>query len=451
MAMDNDTVHLKPNHLASVHQSRNTKHSKRRLHEIYELPLPVVCHPLPALIPHNPLSILRIAYVVVSGLIWPQSSHPSALFRGSLSTITQSVHITDAKAIRALWEKGFFGKGSLSRSDPSWLAREKRRLGLMAAQTSEDNTRARRVERRQMKYERALKEREAIEEQLREEAKKDGSLSSVVDTTGNFACVETATHENVPSEEDISTSSPGKQPGQHVPKIAMNGHDISELPFEPPVRGTVMVPEDIDDEELGLANEEHLQLSLEETFFLVFGLGILEVFPEDKSDPLTAPELFDLCRSLSYYPAASATLLAPDDPFLVKYIVYHHFRSLGWVVRHGNKFSVDFLLYNRGPVFSHAEFAIMILPSYSHPHWRSTVELTAKVDEKERRDWWWFHCINRVQAHVRKTLVLVYVDIPPPSAINIAPGETRNIGSVLKQYRVREFVLRRWLMNRSRD
>lgn len=44
-----------------------------------------------------------------------------------------------------------------------------------------------------------------------------------------------------------------------------------------------------------------------------------------------------------------------DNPFLVHYAVYHHFRSLGWVVKGGIKFCVDYLLYKRGPVFHHAE------------------------------------------------------------------------------------------------
>lgn len=44
-----------------------------------------------------------------------------------------------------------------------------------------------------------------------------------------------------------------------------------------------------------------------------------------------------------------------DNPFLVHYAVYHHFRTLGWVVKGGIKFCVDYLLYKRGPVFHHAE------------------------------------------------------------------------------------------------
>ena len=45
-----------------------------------------------------------------------------------------------------------------------------------------------------------------------------------------------------------------------------------------------------------------------------------------------------------------------DNPFLINYAVYHHYRSLGWVVRSGIKFCVDYLLYKRGPVFHHAEY-----------------------------------------------------------------------------------------------
>jgi tRNA-splicing endonuclease subunit Sen2 len=63
---------------------------------------------------------------------------------------------------------------------------------------------------------------------------------------------------------------------------------------------------------------------------------------------ITPPPLTD-----SLTPLPSHRLL-PDDPFLVSYVAYHHFRSLGWVVKPGIKFSCDWLLYRRGPVFSHA-------------------------------------------------------------------------------------------------
>jgi tRNA-splicing endonuclease subunit Sen2 len=73
----------------------------------------------------------------------------------------------------------------------------------------------------------------------------------------------------------------------------------------------------------------------------------------------------------SAFQAAHSALPAPtpgpdrfDNPLLVNYVAYHHYRALGWVVKGGIKFCVDLLLYKRGPVFSHAE---CVLPP---PAWR---------------------------------------------------------------------------------
>ncbi|CAJ0868179.1 13528_t:CDS:2, partial [Entrophospora sp. SA101] len=37
------------------------------------------------------------------------------------------------------------------------------------------------------------------------------------------------------------------------------------------------------------------------------------------------------------------------------YVAYHYFRSLGWVVRCGMKFGVDYVLYEKGPPFKHSQ------------------------------------------------------------------------------------------------
>lgn len=54
-------------------------------------------------------------------------------------------------------------------------------------------------------------------------------------------------------------------------------------------------------------------------------------------------------------PGSPLLRLRPDNPFIVNYVVYHHYRSLGWTVKSGVKFCVDYLLYKRGPAFDHAE------------------------------------------------------------------------------------------------
>lgn len=77
--------------------------------------------------------------------------------------------------------------------------------------------------------------------------------------------------------------------------------------------------------------------------------------------PMTLQQIWIAFQN-SHTPSWLPSILQPppqsnnfDNPFLINYVVYHHYRSLGWVVKGGIKFCVDYLLYKRGPVFHHAE------------------------------------------------------------------------------------------------
>ena len=84
---------------------------------------------------------------------------------------------------------------------------------------------------------------------------------------------------------------------------------------------------------------------------------------------------------------------------------------------------------------------------------------------RKGKSWWWVHAVNRVQSQVLKNLVLVFVEVPPP--VGAGEGERdgqgggdgqqgqgeeiKDITSLLKRYKIRELVLKRWTPNRSRD
>lgn len=193
-----------------------------------------------------------------------------------------------------------------------------------------------------------------------------------------------------------------------------------------------------------IVNKEHLQLMPEEALFLVFGFGVLEITDPASGKTMSTMELLTLFRQFSYFPPRNGPDddLGPDDSFLVNYAVYHHFRSLGWVPRAGIKFGVDWLLYARGPVFDHAEFGLMVIPSYSDPWWK------AAGKEAPKKTWQWMHSVVRVLSHVTKSLVLVYVDIPPPPKFE----EALEVGvtEAMKLYKVREVMVKRWSSNRNR-
>ncbi|OAL04441.1 SEN2 subunit of tRNA-splicing endonuclease [Phaeosphaeriaceae sp. SRC1lsM3a] len=472
-------VEMKPTQPQNQEKPATTAPKKPRqrrpnFNELHAKPLPLDVYPLPAFIPHNPISIVRIAISLLSHTLFPPNSHP-VVHRAYFSQHTQSIHVTDAASIRALWEQGFWGKGSLSRSEPQWLSTEKKRRGVQAEKTSAEVTQNRREERRQFKLERARAQREAIEQQLRQEGKldADSSIEELVEdgqaTESPQGTIYTPNAGDVVTVSgDMITSEINKSLAQDAPRW---GQDDAAAPQDNHVK-----------------DEEHLQLTSEEAFFLTYALGTLAVVPGSDfstggslGEPAPAWYLFRLYALHATSPVSESKLqqlqdvyqqhqssaviqtslkpvaaIEPDNAFILRYVVFHHFRSLGWVVRPGIKFATDYLLYQRGPAFHHAEFAIMIIPSYSHPYWTEAPDHESGIEQRRKelgkKDWWWFHRINRVQASVYKTLTLVYVEVPPPWDVSNSGEEFKvDIGHVLKKYTVREVVIRRWSPNRNRD
>ncbi|KAH0414900.1 hypothetical protein KCU90_g15223, partial [Aureobasidium melanogenum] len=297
--------------------------------------------------------------------------------------------------------------------------------------------------------ERARAEAEQIEETLRKER---AALETAKDEKDEEKATEIAISHVFPWMQQQDGDAEFKEETKAVPaedtkpqETATNIVDVPVLPTGSTIH-TTGIPSDAaivkPEEEAPITNQEHLQLNLEESFFLSYALGSLRILDSNTKQPLSTPSLLTLFRQHSHFPTAPTSTLRSDDPFLLNYVVYHHYRSLGWVVRPGVKFSCDFLLYNRGPVFSHAEFALLIIPEYAD----GSVEA---AQGKGKMGWWWLHCVNRVQSQVKKSLVIVYVKVPKELP-SIEGGEV-DIGKLLRGYEIREFVIRRWLANRSRD
>ncbi|KAI1812787.1 hypothetical protein GGS20DRAFT_556392 [Poronia punctata] len=488
----------------------STTTPKIPLHEIYALPAPLRTFPLPSFYPNNPLSLFHVLWAWANQVLFPPPAEPSIIHQGYWSPETHSVHVRDPKSIRALWEQGFFGKGSYSRSEPNWLKRELSRQGQGEKKVAELMTAQRREERRMMKWDRARKEQEAILKTRLAEAlvapvgpkellalpnsSEDLLRLSSLHELSNGLIAASASVNGAPSQPrtspgvdssvtGVSTSSvlpvgspspeikaptpkrrksvrfspdvesttyrrtdpPSPLPGLPPNGKALNGSLMTNGPSSPlpqdvskaPTEGfDPSHPAEISAEGSEIVDREHLQLSPEEAFYLVFALGALTIVDPVTGKAMTNQEVFHTLRRLSCPPGSGT--MQPDDPFLVQYAVYHHFRSLGWVPRSGIKFGVDWLLYIGGPVFSHAEFAVIVLPAYTDPYWKSRGKTAPK------RSWHWLHSVNRVQSQALKTMVMVYVDIPPPAEDITDPA------SLLRRYKIREFYMKRWLSNRSR-
>ncbi|KAM0328638.1 hypothetical protein ACHAQA_005050 [Verticillium albo-atrum] len=522
------------------------------LHQIYALPAPIRTFPLPTFYPNNPVSLLQLAWAWTSQVLFPPPAEPSVTWEAVWSPESGSVHVHDEKAVRALWEQGFYGKGNLSRSEPNWLKREKVRRGLVQTHVSEELTASRREERIKMKWERARAEQDAIRQVRLEEARlaiahsssagirlvpepelpapahvapaaPTGPLELLLLPNSRFEQRSTVDHPTLPAEviataADLAADDSESSLDAANAETNINGHAVngSSTPTQGSnaVNGLVNTPDGAVDDNKSLKrrksvrfsprvesatfqhsdppspshaslsdkaangshnpvdrdvvlpnpavngslryetipetpvaveeikNKEHLQLTAEEALFLSFGLGALRVLDPSTKSPIDTASLFTLFRQNAVFPPLSPEDLQPDDTFLVNYAVYHHFRSLGWVPRPGIKFGMDWMLYAKGPVFDHAEFGVIIMPSYSDPWWKQSGR------PMPQKTWHWLHGVVRVLAHVHKSLVLVYVDVPPPSKFDAA--FKKGPAAALKLYKIREVMIRRWSSNRNR-
>ncbi|CAG8476609.1 8582_t:CDS:10, partial [Dentiscutata erythropus] len=258
--------------------------------------------------------------------------------RGNFDANSTSVIVSEKQAIQKLWKQGFFGKGNLSRSEPTfeWRDGKKGDQPLSAEQITQN----RRIARAR-----------------RKKNKKNASASIT------------------------------------------NNEDSKDV---------------IDVSDKAISIQEHLQLTTEEAFFLSFGLGCLEIY--DANDNLMTTH--DCWNAFRISSVSNIALNAPqdslitqlDNPFILRYVVYHYFRSLGWVVRSGMKFGCDYVLYEKGPEYKHAEYCVIVLPYYlsvtnnkNNNHFRHNVTTS----------WQLMSNLSRVCVQVKKSLVLCYVIIPP--------------------------------------
>ncbi|KIY52880.1 tRNA-intron endonuclease [Fistulina hepatica ATCC 64428] len=329
---------------------------------------------------------------------------------GVFDVASRSVWVSDRHHAMLLWRRGFFGKGHLSRSEPSWLARQinAREAARKNQMTSEEVTAKRRAERKQFKLDRA-RAIAAVAAEAEAAFEREGRVT-----------VPALSGPNIPSAATWKPSSPVRE-----------------------TTGEGEGPEQALLDEDQLVDVEHLQLTLPEAFFLSWGLDCLTISSTNATMNLSTIWTSFQRAHLRHNPDAP---LQFDNPFIVHYVVYHHYRSLGWVVRGGIKFCVDYLLYKRGPVFTHAEFALVICPVYEDPADQETS--CVNLQNSTPFSWTWLSTINRVNSQVMKTLVLVYVTIPARSRL---PTHILDSPACLAHYSVREVILRRFLPARMRD
>ncbi len=130
--------------------------------------------------------------------------------------------------------------------------------------------------------------------------------------------------------------------------------------------------------------DKTLKLSFEESFFISYVFGSLNVLNTETNDYMDLKEMWN------YF-----SLHFSEDrlKFAVNYSAYHYFRSKGWVVRNGFSFGSDFLLYIEGPPFYHALYSVLIQHSFDG---KTSPQI----------DWFYLSALNRLSQNVRKVSII---------------------------------------------
>uniref|UniRef100_A0A2K6V417 tRNA-splicing endonuclease subunit Sen2 n=1 Tax=Saimiri boliviensis boliviensis TaxID=39432 RepID=A0A2K6V417_SAIBB len=122
--------------------------------------------------------------------------------------------------------------------------------------------------------------------------------------------------------------------------------------------------------------------------------------------------------------------------FRTTYMAYHYFRSKGWVPKVGLKYGTDLLLYRKGPPFYHASYSVII--ELVDDHFEGSL----------RRPFSWksLAALSRVSVNVSKELMLCY--LIKPSTMTDKEMESPEC---MKRIKVQEVILSRWVSSRERS
>ncbi|KAF7395612.1 hypothetical protein HZH68_009662 [Vespula germanica] len=172
---------------------------------------------------------------------------------------------------------------------------------------------------------------------------------------------------------------------------------------------------------------ESLHMTFEETFFLMFGLGCLQLIHFDGT-------LMDINNAWLYFSKE-------DTNFVQKYVVYHYFRSKGWVVKPGLKYGGDFLLYKEGPPFYHASYIVIIDVV--------DADLLTIIPSKSIRKMTWSNLfgLDRLSESAAKEILFAQVLWPSSISLNSGPSSP----CMLSEFTVRELLWRRWNPKQNQD
>lgn len=141
--------------------------------------------------------------------------------------------------------------------------------------------------------------------------------------------------------------------------------------------------------------QSNTDLTLHEAFFLASAVGCLQILGSG-NEQLDITTCWTKFRE--FYTKSNDRL-----DFALEYATYFYLRTLGWIIRGGENYGVNFLLYNDSVSASHSKYAVLILED---------TERLVKTT--------WVHLLtkHRVAQSVNKKFLIALVKSPTKSYSN---------------------------------
>lgn len=267
----------------------------------------------------------------IESLRFPLDNSIQIIFTGYYNGY--NVEVRSPEEITLLYHMGCFGKGSASRSRPT----------LVNSNRYPEIIRKRQYLQRNNWYKKfgdggctlvsstLLKELDELSAKI----VSDGEKLKKKDIIDLVSSDEEFSHDDVDTENAVNQSFSSSEKDEIT--VVIPNSDSEEENYFAALKPQCCVNK--------IKMQEKLILTPEEAFFLAYGLGSLQVVYNNN--------ILDLeqCWTL---------LCSNDRHFVDRYVVYHYFRSKGYVVKPGIKFGGDFLLYKDGPGIRHADYIIVI-------------------------------------------------------------------------------------------
>ena len=141
-----------------------------------------------------------------------------------------------------------------------------------------------------------------------------------------------------------------------------------------------------------------------------------------------------------------------DDMFIVKYPAYEYFRDKGWVPKCGTKFGVDYLLYEKGPMYNHSSYSVIMCQEHTQSEPTATGSDDTIQDGRPSTGyltWQDVIAAGRVNEGAKKEIVICYINNIDEQLYK--DGNWLTNSDITINVEVKCIVTKRWLIEKDRQ